>query len=541
MLPGGSSNRHAEADRNRQRGIGGTAAELLADGDTDERVADANRDADERAEGRRQALQHRRPAGEDDLADAQRVGLALVELERGDELPREVLERGEERLPSLGRLLGRDPFGNSVALEGDLRLQDLSRLDFEVEGARQRHRQRRSAPLDYARELARVAVGDGERRALGADRDGHEGAPSAREDDGRRQGAQERESLEVDADETETGLPARERVGVDELAIGDDEEDPLLRDAVLDRLGEHLEVERGLVHGDGERLLGAEPNRVRELLGIFDARQLDRPDAPFRRKGAGHRDGRVPGERADLDHFRKIATRVATGQVPRRGGTKAQTKITVGARELEEYLGAPKVRRDVLERSDDVGVVTGLAWTPVGGDIRFIEASRTPGSGRLILTGQLGDVMKESAQAAVSLAKGRLDKLGAARSVLETNDLHIHLPAGAIPKDGPSAGITMTTALASLLSGRAVKHTVGMTGEVTLQGRVLPIGGLKQKVLAAHAAGLRDVILPERNRADLDDVPADVREEMRFHPVMTIGEVLELALEPAASGHALAA
>ena len=154
-----------------------------------------------------------------------------------------------------------------------------------------------------------------------------------------------------------------------------------------------------------------------------------------------------------------------------------------------------------------------------------------PGSQELLLTGQLGDVMKESARIALSYVRSHASELGVDPAVFEGREFHVHVPAGAIPKDGPSAGVTMTTALASLLTGRPVKHTVGMTGEVTLQGRVLPIGGLKQKVLAAHAAGLTDVIIPERNRADLDDVPGDVREAMRFHPVMTLGEVLELALE----------
>ena len=147
--------------------------------------------------------------------------------------------------------------------------------------------------------------------------------------------------------------------------------------------------------------------------------------------------------------------------------------------------------------------------------------------------------MRESAQAALSIVKSRAAAIGIEPALFEKSDIHIHVPAGAIPKDGPSAGITMTTAIASLLSGRPVKHTVGMTGEVTLQGRVLPIGGLKQKVLAAHAAGLTDVILPERNRADLDDVPEDVKGEMSFHPVMTLDEVLALALEPSPSAHAL--
>ena len=155
------------------------------------------------------------------------------------------------------------------------------------------------------------------------------------------------------------------------------------------------------------------------------------------------------------------------------------------------------------------------------------------GKGELLLTGQLGDVMKESARIALSYVRSHSEELGIDESAFENQEFHVHVPAGAIPKDGPSAGVTMVTALASLLCKRPVKHTVGMTGEVTLQGRVLPIGGVKQKVLAAHAAGLTDVILPERNRGDLDDIPEDVREQMTFHPVMSIGEVLDLALEPA--------
>jgi ATP-dependent Lon protease len=171
--------------------------------------------------------------------------------------------------------------------------------------------------------------------------------------------------------------------------------------------------------------------------------------------------------------------------------------------------------------------------TGTGGDVLFVEATSMDGAnGELVLTGQLGDVMKESARIALSYVRSHADELGIDPGLFKDRSFHVHVPAGAIPKDGPSAGITMTTALASLLAERPVKHTVGMTGEVTLQGRVLPIGGLKQKVLAAHAAGLTDVVIPERNRADLDDVPPDVRESMRFHPVMTLGEVLDLALEP---------
>jgi ATP-dependent Lon protease len=179
-------------------------------------------------------------------------------------------------------------------------------------------------------------------------------------------------------------------------------------------------------------------------------------------------------------------------------------------------------------------VATGLAVTGTGGDVLFVEATAMQGQPGLTLTGQLGDVMKESAQIALSYVRGHSSELDIDPASFEDSAFHVHVPAGAIPKDGPSAGVTMVTALTSLLSGRPVRHTVGMTGEVTLQGRVLPIGGVKQKVLAAHAAGLTDVVLPERNRGDLDDVPAEVREAMTFHFAMTVDEVLAVALEPAA-------
>jgi len=179
-------------------------------------------------------------------------------------------------------------------------------------------------------------------------------------------------------------------------------------------------------------------------------------------------------------------------------------------------------------------VATGLAWTPAGGDVLFIEATSMPGDAKsgLTLTGQLGDVMKESARIALTYVQSHASELGIEERAFDGREFHVHVPAGAIPKDGPSAGVTMVAALTSLLTGRPVKSTVGMTGEVTLQGRVLPIGGLKQKVLAAHAAGLTEVILPERNAPDLDDVPTDVREHMRFHSVKTADEMLALALEP---------
>jgi ATP-dependent Lon protease len=202
---------------------------------------------------------------------------------------------------------------------------------------------------------------------------------------------------------------------------------------------------------------------------------------------------------------------------------------------VRDALGRQKVFQEAALRTAVPGVATGLAVTGTGGDVLFIEATQMKGKGEgsLTLTGQLGDVMKESTRIALSYVRGHAEELGIPADAFTDKEFHVHIPAGAIPKDGPSAGITMTTGLATLLTGRAVKHTVGMTGEITLQGRVLPIGGLKQKVLAAHAAGLTTVILPERNRGDLDDVPQDVRDVMSFHPVMSIDEVLELALEPA--------
>nr|WP_309233699.1 endopeptidase La [Conexibacter sp. W3-3-2] len=230
--------------------------------------------------------------------------------------------------------------------------------------------------------------------------------------------------------------------------------------------------------------------------------------------------------------LRKTATRIASRTAQEQEEADA---ITIDLEQIREALGRQKVFQEAAARTAVPGVATGLAVTGVGGDVLFVEATEMAGKGLggLTLTGQLGDVMKESARIALTYVRGHADELGISDDAFVDREFHVHVPAGAIPKDGPSAGVTMVTALASLLSGRPVKHTVGMTGEVTLQGRVLPIGGLKQKVLAAHAAGITDVILPERNRGDLDDVPQDVREQMTFHPVMTIGEVLEVALEPA--------
>jgi ATP-dependent Lon protease len=221
---------------------------------------------------------------------------------------------------------------------------------------------------------------------------------------------------------------------------------------------------------------------------------------------------------------RKVATKVART-------SDAGSTLTVDTAEVVEYLGKPKVWKDeAKDRTDVPGVATGLAVTGAGGDVLFVEASATDGERGLTLTGQLGDVMKESAHIAVSYIEANAARLGIENSSLGGR-IHLHVPAGAVPKDGPSAGVTMTTALVSLLSGRKVRAEVGMTGEVTLAGKVLPIGGVKQKVLAAHRAGLSEVILPARNEVDLDDVPQNVRDEMTFHIATTIEDVLAVALE----------
>ena len=220
--------------------------------------------------------------------------------------------------------------------------------------------------------------------------------------------------------------------------------------------------------------------------------------------------------------LRKVATRLASGE--------ATAPVAIDEPEVREHLGRQKFFFEAADRTSVPGVATGLAVTGTGGDVLFIEATRMEGEGEdLTLTGQLGDVMKESVRIALSYVRSHADALGVDRKRLDGR-FHVHVPAGAVPKDGPSAGVAMVTALASLMADRPVKSTVGMTGEVTLQGRILPIGGVKQKVLAAHRAGLREVILPQRNEGDLDDVPDQVREEITFHPVETIDQVLAVAL-----------
>jgi ATP-dependent Lon protease len=218
---------------------------------------------------------------------------------------------------------------------------------------------------------------------------------------------------------------------------------------------------------------------------------------------------------------RYVAVRIAEGRIER---------MTVAADVLHEVLGPKRFESEVAMRTDTPGVATGLAWTPVGGDILFIEAARTPGAGRLILTGQLGEVMKESAQAALSLVKARATSLGVAAESLDKSDIHVHVPAGATPKDGPSAGVAMFVALTSLLSGQPVRSDVAMTGEISLRGLVLPIGGVKEKVLAAQRAGITTVMLPARNRRDLDDIPADVRAQMKFEWLEHVDDAIRIAI-----------
>jgi ATP-dependent Lon protease len=228
--------------------------------------------------------------------------------------------------------------------------------------------------------------------------------------------------------------------------------------------------------------------------------------------------------------LRNVAMKIAEGTA---------TKVTVTPDDLHEMLGPRRFENEVAMRTSVPGVATGLAWTPVGGDILFIEATRIPGKGALILTGQLGEVMRESAQAAMSLVKARAQSLGLDPKLFESSDIHIHVPAGAIPKDGPSAGVAMFTALVSLLIGHTVKSDTAMTGEISLRGLVLPVGGIKEKVVAAAGAGLATVILPARNRKDYEDIPEAARNKLGFVWAERVEEVIDAALETVAAAPAL--
>jgi ATP-dependent Lon protease len=259
-------------------------------------------------------------------------------------------------------------------------------------------------------------------------------------------------------------------------------------------------------HGLRDEELNFEPTGIRRIIRDYTreagVRNLDREIATI---------------------CRKVAREIAEGRTE---------PVTVNAEAVATYLGRPRFFEEVAERTERPGVATGLAWTPTGGDVLFVEATMMPSRDeRLILTGMLGDVMRESAQAALSYVRSNAELLGVDANQLEGKTVHLHVPAGAIPKDGPSAGVTMATALASLIAGRPVRSDVAMTGEITLRGKVLPVGGIKEKVLAAHRAGLKLIILPRRNERDLEDVPEELRNELEFALVDTAEEVLQRALE----------
>jgi len=252
---------------------------------------------------------------------------------------------------------------------------------------------------------------------------------------------------------------------------------------------------------------------------------------------------------AGVRSLEKAIAAVVRGVVVRFADGNVEPTVIRTEEDIRAFLGPARHEDQIAERTEDAGVATGLAWTPVGGQILFVEATRMPGTGKLTLTGQLGDVMKESAMAALSYVRANTHRWGIAKDFVEKSDLHIHVPSGGMPKDGPSAGVTLMTALVSLLTGIPVRHDVAMTGEITLRGRVLPIGGLKEKVLAAHRAGIKRVIVPERNRNDLDEVPEDVKSDIEFVFVSHMSEVIDAALErmpvarraPALDGSASAA
>jgi len=273
---------------------------------------------------------------------------------------------------------------------------------------------------------------------------------------------------------------------------------------------EYLVPKQLMAHGIAATELSFEPDAIRQIVRGYTreagVRSLDREIAAI---------------------ARKVARRLAEGQ---------REPVRITADNLAEYLGRPRFFDEVAERTTRPGVATGLAWTPVGGDVLFVEVTMMPSSEeRLVLTGMLGDVMRESAQAAVSYVWSNAEALDIDPKIFENRTIHVHVPAGAIPKDGPSAGVTIVTALASLATRRPVRSDLAMTGEITLRGKVLPVGGIKEKVLAAHRAGIREVILPRRNERDIEDIPEELRKQLRFMFVDDAEEVLRHALTPASA------
>jgi ATP-dependent Lon protease len=278
----------------------------------------------------------------------------------------------------------------------------------------------------------------------------------------------------------------------------------------------------------GEKLEIAKRYLVRRQLEAngLKAEQVEIDDAALRRIIEGYtREAGVRNLEREIGRvLRHVAVEIAEGKTD---------KKHIGVEELEKTLGPIRFENEVAMRSSVPGVATGLAWTPVGGDILFIEATRTPGGGRLLLTGQLGEVMRESAQAALSLVKSQAAMLKIDPALFEKSDIHVHVPAGATPKDGPSAGVAMFMALTSLLTGRTIRSDTAMTGEISLRGLVLPVGGIKEKVVAAAAAGIKRVMLPARNKRDYDDIPEEVRKALEFVWLEKVDDAVAAGLQPA--------
>jgi ATP-dependent Lon protease len=301
-------------------------------------------------------------------------------------------------------------------------------------------------------------------------------------------------------------------------------------DTIPDALLDRMEVVRLDGYTEDEKVAIARNHLLPRQLSraALDGAEVEVDDEALRLIAAEHtREAGVRQlERAIAKILRKVTTALAAGQ--------SSVPVQVTTASLVGFLGRPRFTPESAERTAVPGVATGLAVTGAGGDVLFVEATSMPGDAKLTLTGQLGDVMKESAHIALSYLKSHSAELGIDPAGFEKT-LHVHVPAGAVPKDGPSAGVTMVTALASLVTGRPVRSEVGMTGEVTLNGRVLPIGGVKQKLLAAHRAGLTTVFLPKRNEADLDDVPEAVREQLDVRLVADVADLVREALEPTAA------